>query len=195
MRQWAPRRLEAKRAQAREARSTAMARRVWGPGKRSGGRLRGAVKDGAVVVTSTVTLVPGFTVEGEIEQLAATGIPPQVRATGWLNPPTAFTSNEYFAVWPGRMVADVGEPGDVASAKSCPAPVSETVCGLLLALSVIDSVPLRLPVALGVKVTLMVQLAPGASELGQVLVWAKSPLVLKRIGPREPSPVSVKVRV
>lgn len=34
----------------------------------------------------------------------------------------------------------------------------------------IDSVPFTSPVAMGVKVTLIVQLAPGASELPQLLV-------------------------
>jgi hypothetical protein len=43
-----------------------------------------------------------------------------------------------------------------------PIPLRETVCGLPGALSVTESVPLTLPVALGVKVTLIVQLAPDA---------------------------------
>jgi hypothetical protein len=33
----------------------------------------------------------------------------------------------------------------------------------------------RLPLAVGVKVTLIVQTRPNATELPQVLVWAKSP--------------------
>jgi hypothetical protein len=33
----------------------------------------------------------------------------------------------------------------------------------------------RLPLAVGLKATLIVQLAPAATELPQVLVWAKSP--------------------
>jgi len=40
-------------------------------------------------------------------------------------------------------------------------------------------VPLRMPVTVGLKVTLMVQLAAGASVAGltgQLLIWAKSPL-------------------
>jgi len=43
-----------------------------------------------------------------------------------------------------------------------PIPLRETVCGLPGALSVTESVPLTLPVALGVKVTLIVQVAPDA---------------------------------
>ena len=48
-------------------------------------------------------------------------------------------------------------------------------------MSVIVTLALRLPPAVGVKVTLMVQLAPAASVLellGQVLVWEKSPLLV-----------------
>ena len=43
-----------------------------------------------------------------------------------------------------------------------PVPLSETVCGLPEALSVIESVPVTVPTAGGVKVKLMVQLAAEA---------------------------------
>ena len=43
-------------------------------------------------------------------------------------------------------------------------------------MSVMASCELLAPAALGVKVTLMVQLDPAATELPQLLVWAKSPL-------------------
>ena len=43
-------------------------------------------------------------------------------------------------------------------------------------MSVMASCELLAPVAVGVKVTLMVQLDPAATELPQLLVWAKSPL-------------------
>ena len=36
----------------------------------------------------------------------------------------------------------------------------------------------RVPVAVGLKVTLIVQLAPAATELPQVFVWAKSPALV-----------------
>lgn len=51
-----------------------------------------------------------------------------------------------------------------------PVPVRPTVCGLLEALSIIVTVPLRVPVVVGVKVAEMVQLALAASEAGQLLV-------------------------
>jgi hypothetical protein len=51
-----------------------------------------------------------------------------------------------------------------------PVPVRLTVWGLLVALSVNVSVPVVLPVAVGVKTTFTVQLAPTASELLQLSV-------------------------
>ena len=51
-----------------------------------------------------------------------------------------------------------------------PVPERLTVCGLPLALSVMLTEAVRLPLAEGVKVTLIVQLAPAATELPQVLV-------------------------
>src|SRR5207237_2751834 len=62
-----------------------------------------------------------------------------------------------------------------------PLPLKATVCGLPVALSVILTLALRVPVAVGVKVALMVQEAPAASVLellGHVLVWAKSALLV-----------------
>ena len=63
------------------------------------------------------------------------------------------------------------------TAGAVPVPVKETFCGLPLALSVTIRVPDRLPVAVGVKVTLKVQLAPGATLTPQVFVCAKSVLL------------------
>src|SRR5580658_5067199 len=66
--------------------------------------------------------------------------------------------------------------GDRA-AWATPMPVSATVCGLLLASSVMVSVPLRAPVELGMKLTAMVQLT-GPSVLPQVVpFWTKSPVM------------------
>ena len=45
-------------------------------------------------------------------------------------------------------------------------------------MSVMLTEAVRLPLAVGVKVTLMVQLPPAATELRQVLVWAKSPALV-----------------
>jgi hypothetical protein len=54
--------------------------------------------------------------------------------------------------------------------KNVPLPVSGTVCGLPGALSVTESVPLSAPEIVGVKVTVMVQLAPAFRLVPQVLV-------------------------
>ena len=53
-----------------------------------------------------------------------------------------------------------------------PVPVRLAVCGLPVALSVTVTVPVREPAAVGVKVTLIEQLPPAATEAPQVLVWA-----------------------
>jgi hypothetical protein len=55
-------------------------------------------------------------------------------------------------------------------------PVSATVCGLggLVALSAILNVPVRVPVAVGEKVTFMVQIAPAATLPPQLSVSANS---------------------
>jgi hypothetical protein len=47
-----------------------------------------------------------------------------------------------------------------------------------LALSVTVKAPVLVPLAVGLKVTRRVQLAPAARLEPQVLVWEKSPLVL-----------------
>ena len=54
-------------------------------------------------------------------------------------------------------------------------PVNATVCGLPVALSAMLMAAVRVPVAVGLKVTLIVQLASTANEAGQVFVSAKSP--------------------
>ena len=59
--------------------------------------------------------------------------------------------------------------------EAVPVPVSADVCGEPLALSAIVSVPVRVPVAVGVKVTEIVHFAPAATLAPQVLDSAKSP--------------------
>ena len=92
--------------------------------------------------------------------------------------PVATTVNA--AVCPAvtvRLVGCVVIEGATADVVE-PTPVSEIVCGLLEALSVRVSVPVRVPAAVGVNFTLIVQLVPGATELPQVPnpSKAKSPL-------------------
>ena len=60
------------------------------------------------------------------------------------------------------------------AAAGVPLPERLTVCGLPLALSVMLSEAVRLPLAEGVNVTLIVQLVPAATLAPQLLVCAKS---------------------
>jgi hypothetical protein len=62
-----------------------------------------------------------------------------------------------------------------------PVPVRETLCGLPAALSVTVTLAVRVPIAVGLNVTLIVQLAPAARVLGlmgQVVLCAKSPALV-----------------
>jgi hypothetical protein len=63
---------------------------------------------------------------------------------------------------------------DAVTEKSCPIPLSATVCGLPSALSVMVNVPVLVPDAVGSKKTPMEQLAPGATLLPQALSVPKS---------------------
>jgi hypothetical protein len=71
-----------------------------------------------------------------------------------------------------RLVAERLTAG--ADDEDAPVPVRVTFCGLPAALSVMVIEPLRVPVAVGVKVTLILQAALIPRELGQELA-AKSP--------------------
>src|SRR5262249_2858601 len=76
-----------------------------------------------------------------------------------------------------------------------PVPVRLTICGLPGASSVTARSPFRVPSAVGVKVTLMVQLAPAFTELPQLLFSAKSPLVAMLVMVRVALPLLVRVTV
>jgi len=73
-------------------------------------------------------------------------------------------------------VSELGETPATGVPAAAPVPVRLTVCGLPEALSVTLKVPVRVPEAAGVNVTLMLQFPPAANELPQLLVWPKSPL-------------------
>ena len=59
-----------------------------------------------------------------------------------------------------------------------PTPVSGRTCGLPGALSAIATVPVRVPLAVGVKLTVRVHVAPAAIVPAHVLVCPKSPLAV-----------------
>jgi hypothetical protein len=68
-----------------------------------------------------------------------------------------------------------------------------TVCGLPDALSVIVNVPLRVPAAVGVKVTSIEQLPPAATEFPHVFISAKSPVTVMLVTVSEAPPLFVNV--
>ena len=77
---------------------------------------------------------------------------------------------------PTTWLAKESDVGEKAIAPVLPTPVKPSVWGLPEALSVTDSVALLVPVAVGVKVTLMVQVWPTGTAAVQLFVGAKSPL-------------------
>jgi hypothetical protein len=115
----------------------------------------------------------GVTEPGEAVQVASAGMPVQVRDTPESNPDKDFTLRATLVEFPATTVAVVGF---TAMPKSDPAPVNVTTCGLLGALSVIVKAPERVPTALGVKVTLIVQEAPVPRLWPQLVLSEKSPL-------------------
>jgi hypothetical protein len=88
-------------------------------------------------------------------------------------------------------VKEVGER--LTSGVAMPVPVRVTVCVAGLALSVMVKEPLREPLAVGVKVTLRLQLALAARLEPQVLVWEKSPLAVMLVMLRVALPVLLRV--
>jgi hypothetical protein len=121
----------------------------------------------------TVVAPDGVSELGVTAQLPAEGAPLQLSETSWWSPSRGSTVTVYVTVWPADMLADVEL---AVSEKSWPVPDNDTDCGLADALSVKVRVPVREPAAPGLKVTVMVQLAPAARLAGQALVWEKSPV-------------------
>lgn len=82
-----------------------------------------------------------------------------------------------------------------AGPAATPVPVRLTVFGLSVALSEMLRLPLRVPVAVGVKNTLTVQFAPAATLVPQLFVCVKSPLAVILEIVSAPLPLLVKVTV
>jgi hypothetical protein len=89
--------------------------------------------------------------------------------------------------------------GETLVVDAAPVPVRLTVCGLPAALSEILTVAVRVPAAVGVNVTLIVQLLLAATELPQVVVSGKSlglaPVTTKLVMPKSVLPLFVKATV
>ena len=83
--------------------------------------------------------------------------------------------------------------GERLTRGAVPVPVRLTVWVAGLALSVIVTAPVRVPAAVGLKVTLSVQLALTATLDLQVFVWEKSPLAVMLVMLRVALPVFLSV--
>jgi hypothetical protein len=94
---------------------------------------------------------------------------------------------------PTACAGKVKEVGERLATGAVPVPVRLTVWVAGLALSVMVKEPLREPLAVGVKVTLRVQLALAARLAPQVLVWEKSPLTAMLVMLRVALPVLLRV--
>jgi hypothetical protein len=169
--------------------------------KKSKGGIRGVVmcgtiSDGAVVVTLTAhgEADPlGVRVVGEAVQTAKAGAPVQVSATVPANPFSGEICRLYVAVLPAVTVAEVEPLVAAAIEKSVAVPTRATARGLPGALSVIVREPVRFPLTVGAKVTLKVQLVPGATLLPQLSDREKSPLSTTFVMMSVPSPVLFRV--
>ena len=125
-----------------------------------------------IVTVDNPDETPACIVPGENEQAAPVGNPEHERLTALLRLlPSAETVIVDCAELPAFMVALAG---DAVTLKSVmPNPVRPADAGPPLL--EITTVPFRVPLEVGVKVMLMEQLAPAATDAGQLLVWAKSP--------------------
>src|SRR5258708_5514271 len=140
-------------------------------GRRSVSR---GVRERAVVIRLTVNGTDEaplkVTVEAEGVQLACVGAPAHVRVMEPLKPLSGFTSRLNTAICPAVTVADSEPPLAASNEKLVPMPVKTITCGLPEALSVMVTEALRLPLAVGSNVTLIVQFAAAVTLAPQVLV-------------------------
>src|ERR1700730_2744860 len=161
----------------------------------------------ACAVNVSADVVGGVMEGGLRAQLDFAGAPVQVSATAELKPFVGFTVIVTGVLTaPRATVTVVGAALSVTSGGGfVPVPVSPTVCVPGAALSVMVKVPVRVPVIVGVNVTLMVQVfdpavaGKVAGLIGQavapVLVSAKSPDAAMEMIVRGPVPVFVSVTV
>jgi len=154
-----------------------------------------------IVNVEVAGLAPTVTGLGENKQFEYVGNPLQVRDTDPVKSLTGLIVSVDVADPPAETVAVLGE-AEIVKSGGTKFPNKDTVRGLPAALSLIATIPLRVPVAVGVKVTLKAQLAPGANFAGgvpQVFVWVKSPLFVPAsaipVMAKVPSPLFVSITV
>src|SRR5258708_31089016 len=85
-------------------------------------------------------------------------------------------SGRKVAEWGGHPREQVVERASLPDYRPVPVNVSYSGLVMLPLLSLSTMLPVLAPVAVGVKVTVTVQVPPGINGLGQLLVWAKSPV-------------------
>jgi hypothetical protein len=123
-----------------------------------------------VTIAVKVCVPVKVTEAGDTLHVPAAGAPEQLSATVPVKPLMGATLSVYTTDLPAFTVCELGE---AEAKKSVPVPERDTAWGLLAALSAIVIAPALAPVAVGVKLMLMVQLVPAArvpGESGQVLV-------------------------
>jgi hypothetical protein len=171
---------------------------------RSGVRLRGEKPgtgklvecDGALVATVIVIMVAALSLN-EFgcggEQPPPGIVPLQETVTVSLNPPEGESNNGNVADCPGEIATELEPPEAREMTTSAPSPDRVMDCGLAGALSEMVMAPARAPVAVGVKVTEIVQEAFLATLVPQSSVSAKSPLALILVNVSAALPMLVTV--
>src|SRR5947208_1589124 len=170
------------------------------------GRRVGGITSALVVIDTCacwgVTPSAAVTEDGDTVQVSPVGAPEHARATADLSPPVGVMVTVNMRVFPALTFWVPAGPVNPKLGAAVPFPVSATVCGLPPALLTTDSVPVRAPEAVGVKVTSMVQFAPAANVAGLVgqafapeLVAAKSPETPNELMVKAAVPVFVSVTV
>ena len=170
------------------------------------GRCAGGIARALVVMDTCacweVTPSAAVSEDGDTVQVSPVGAPEHARATADLSPPVGVMVTVNMRVFPALTFWVPAGPVNPKLGAAVPFPVSATVCGLPPALLTTDSVPVRAPEAVGVKVTSMVQFAPAANVAGLVgqafapeLVAAKSPEAPNELMVKAAVPVFVSVTV
>src|SRR5229473_3639644 len=169
-----------------------------------GGILAGGTMN-AVVASDTCAFCAVFpsaaaTDVGVTVQVERFGAPVQVNATAPVNPFMGVMVTLKLSVLPAVTFCVVVGPVNPKSG-GVVVPVSDTLCGLPVALSVMFKGPMRVPAAVGLNVTLIVQFAPAARVRGLIGqgvapgLAAKSPDAAMELIVRGPVPVFVSVTV
>src|SRR5436853_172177 len=190
-------------ANSSSARNSGIHRQAGGAGT---GKRVGGITNALVVMDTCACwgVAPSVaaTEAGDTVQVEPMSAPAHARPTGDLNPPIGVMVTVNVRVFPAFTFSVAAGPVNPKSGAAVPFPLSVMICGLPPALSASDSVPVRAPEAVGVKVTLMVQFAPAAKVAGlvgqalaPVLVAAKSPEAANELIVKAAVPVFVSVTV